>query len=198
VIIEQQVSVEELQRKLSEHITSLDKQRKEESERFDKELSERTQLAETERRKQLAEYQEQERKRDERRKAEEELVAQRAREEREARIALETSLAAAEEARKKQEEKLKWLVDEINRQEFIEEQHQKSLATFLSSNEFTTSNPTEVNVEHPVAPLNAEHPVAPLNAEHPGEAVQGTTGATPDTPLMSDHLKQILRQAQRS
>ena len=185
---EVQVSVEELQRQLSERIAALDKQRKEESERFEREVSERTQLAEAERRKQLAEYQEQERKRDERRKAEEEAIAQRAKEEREAKIALEISLSKAEEARKAQEAKLQWLVDEINKQEFIEEQHRKSLEGKTAPAP-VNSSPTEINVEHPVAPLNAEHP---------GEAVQGTTGETPDTPLMSDHLKHILRQAQRS
>lgn len=187
--MEQQTSVEELQRQLTERIAALDKQRKEESERFEKELSERTQLADAERQRQLAEYKEQERKRDEKRRQEEEAEALRAKEEREAKIALEISLAKAEEARKAQEEKLKWLVDEINKQEFIEEQHRKS---------FEGKKAAIPSTVHEESTINVEHPEAPINTAHPGEAVQGTDGETPDTPLMSDHLKHILRQATRN
>lgn len=178
-------SIEELQKQLVEKIATIDKQRKEEAARFEKETTERNQLAEAERQRQLAEYQEHQKRRDEKRRAEEELAAKRVQEERSRRIALENSIAAAEEARKVQEEKLQWLINEINNQEFIEEQHRKSLQ---SKTPVTGENPANVNIEHPEAPLNALAP---------GEAVQGTSGDTPEDNLMSTHLKCILRQAQR-
>jgi hypothetical protein len=182
------VNVEELQRQLSERIEALDKQRKEQAEQFSKEVAERAQLAEAERQQRLAEYQEAEKKREAKKAKEEAEAQERAQEVTRARIALENSLAAAEEARKLQESKLQWLVDEINKQEFIEEQHKKAMQSAATAPPSEPSSTTEINVEHPVPPLNAANP---------GEAVQGTDGNTPDTPLMSDHLKQILRQATR-
>lgn len=181
------LDVEALQRQLTESIEALGKQRKEEAARFEKETKERNQLAEAERQRQLAEYQENQKRRDEKRRAEEELAAKRVQEERARRTSLENSLAAAEEARRKQEERLQWLVSEINKQEFIEEQHRKSLQSTAQS-AHVNEKPTDINVEHPEAPLNTLAP---------GEAVQGTSGDTPEDNLMSTHLKHILRQATR-
>jgi hypothetical protein len=179
---------EALAQQLTERIKALDKQRLEESERFNKQLAEQQQLAEAERQQRLAAYQEADKKREAKKAKEEAEAQERAQEATRARIALENSLAAAEEARKLQESKLQWLVDEINKQEFIEEQHKKAMQSAATAPSSEPSSTTEINVEHPVPPLNAANP---------GEAVQGTDGNTPDTPLMSDHLKQILRQATR-
>lgn len=98
---------------------------------------------------------------------------------------IEAANNAAQEAKRQQEEKLEWLRNEISRQEFIEEQHRKALESIKNQ---VTQEETEnkINVEHPVAPDNK------------GEAVSGTEGETPKTPLMSEHLKQVLRQATRS
>jgi hypothetical protein len=183
------VDVDSLQRQLTERIEALDKQRKEQAEQFNKEVQERMQLAEAEHQQRLAEYQEAEKKREAKRLKEETEEQERVQEATKARIALENSLAAAEEARKEQEAKLQWLVSEISKQEFIEEQHRKAM-----------QNPTAATVEESTTSteINVEHPVAPLNTANPGEAVKGTDGNTPESPLMSDHLKQILRQATRS
>ena len=179
------LDVDALQRQLAERIAQLDKQRKDEAERFNKEAADRLALAELERAAQLAAYQEAEKKRNAKKAAEEEAEKLRAQEARKVQVALENSLAAAEEARKAQEGKLAWLVAEINKQEFVEEQHRKAMQSAKVYVDESV-NPTEINVEHPSAP------------DAKGEAVQGTEGSTPGTPLMSEHLKMILRQAQRS
>ena len=95
---------------------------------------------------------------------------------------------AAQEAKQSQESKLKWLQEEIAKQEFIEEQHRKAVeSTRIAAQQSLKSEATtDINVEHPTAPDNK------------GNAVAGTDGNTPDTPLMSTHLKQILRQAKRT
>lgn len=179
-----ELDVESLQRQLAERIAALDKQRKEESARFEKEVAERETLASVERQQRIAEAEEINRRNEAKKAAEKEAEETRIRETRRAQIALENSLAAAEVARKAQEDKLAWLVNEINKQEFIEEQHKKAMQS--APRESTPEATTEINVEHPTAPDNN------------GNAVQGTTGDTPNSPLMSDHLKQILRQASRS
>ena len=178
------IDVEELQRQLAERIEALDKQRKEQAEQFAKEQAERTALSEMERKQQIAAYEEAEKKRNAKKAAKEEAERLRAQEAQRAKIALDNSLAAAEEARRLQEEKLAWLIAEINKQEFVEEQHSKSMK--IVNAPVSEVSPTEINVEHPTAPENW------------GNAVDGTEGATPSTPLMSEHLKYILRQAQRS
>jgi hypothetical protein len=180
-----EVNVESLQRQLSDRIEALDKQRKEQAEQFNKEVAERALLADMERAQQVAVYQENERRRNEKKAAEEAAEQLRVREATKAKIALENSLAAAEEARRLQEVKLSWLVEEISKQEFIEEQHKKAMQSPAVVETAVLGDAVEINVEHPAAPDNK------------GNAVQGTTGDTPENSLMSDHLKQILRQAQR-
>ena len=180
-----EVNVEALQKQLSERIEALDKQRKEQTEAFNREVAERAQVADIERAKQLAVYQELQNKRNAKKASEEAAEQLRTQEDIKAKLALERSLAAAEEARRLQEEKLAWLVGEINKQEFIEEQHKKAMQSSAFVELVTLGGTVDINVEHPVAPDNK------------GNAVQGTTGDTPESILMSDHLKQILRQAQR-
>jgi hypothetical protein len=180
------IEVETLQKQLQERIEALDKQRKEESERFNKELIERAQLAEQERQARIEEYKEQSRKREEKKAKELAEEQERQKEETRKRIALETALGAAEEARKKQEEKLAWLQQEINKLEFVEEQHRKTMQ------QPTTPVITEENQ------VDVENPKAPVNPEAPADAVKETDGSTPDSNLMSTHLKRILRQATRS
>ena len=178
------LDVEILQRQLAERIAQLDKQRKDEAERFNKEAAERLALAELERAAQLSAYQEAEKKRNAKRAAEEEAEQLRVQAARKAQVALENNLAAAEEARRLQEAKLAWLVAEINKQEFVEEQHAKRMQS--TTVVIAEQSATEINVEHPTAPDNL------------GNAVQGTEGVTPADELMSSHLKHILRQATRS
>lgn len=182
------VDVDALQRQLTERIEALDKQRKEQAEQFNKEVADRAQLADAERQQRLAEYQEAEKKREAKKVKEEAEEQERVQEATKARIALENSLAAAEEARKLQEAKLQWLVSEISKQEFIEEQHRKAMQSSTVAPASEPAGTTEINVENPVAPLNAANP---------GEAVQGTGGETPESNTMSTHLKHILRQTQR-
>lgn len=178
------IDVDALQRQLAERIEMLDRQRREQAAQFNKEVEDRASLAAMERAQQLAKYEEDQKRRDAKKLAEAEAEQIRAQEATRARIALENSLAAAEEARKAQEEKLQWLVSEIAKQEFIEEQHSKAMQSTAIAIGPTEYVPTAVNVENPVAPDNK------------GDAVEGTSGAT-QSELMSNHLKHILRQATR-
>ena len=98
----------------------------------------------------------------------------------------ELAANAAQEAKLKQEAKLRWLQEEIQKQEFIEEQHRKAMQAPAQVVPVVNETSTEINVEHPTAPDNK------------GNAVEGTEGSTPETPLMSHHLKHILRQATRT
>lgn len=176
-------NIEVLQKNLEEQIAALSEQRRKETLKYEEEKSERSRLADLERKEQLEAYEKRAASlREVERKKLAALDAERREVERikhEAELALNAQLAAKTE----QEARLKWLRDEIAKQEFIEEQHRKTLAP----SQETAVEPlsTEINVEHPVAPDNN------------GEAVAGTDGATPEHPLMSDHLKHILRQATR-
>jgi hypothetical protein len=179
------VDVQKLQHDLEERIAALDKQRREEKERYDKEVADRNALAEFERAETLKKHQAREAEFRARKEAEAEAAQKRAQEELRLRKQLESDLAAADEAKRLQQEKLEWLQNEIAKQEFIEEQHRKAMQS-QSVAPAAEPDQIEINVEHPVAPDNK------------GEAVQGTDGSTPDAPLMSDHLKHILRQATRN
>lgn len=178
------IDIDALQRQLAERIASLDKQRQEQVAQFNAEAAKRSALADMERAQQLAKYEEENRRREAKKIAEQEAEQKKLQEDRRLRIETENALAAAEEARKKQEDKLQWLMSEIAKQEFIEEQHAKAMQSAPVVE--TVVGVAEINVEHPQAP------------DAKGEAIQGTSGDTPSTPLMSDHLKTILRQAQRS
>jgi hypothetical protein len=174
-----------LQQELAGRIASLDKQRKEEAEKFAQEVAERNAQVEMERAENLRRYQAMEAERKAKKEAEIEAAQKRAQEELRLRKQLESDLAAADEAKRLQQEKLEWLQNEIARQEFIEEQHRKAMQSPIGAPSVEVDQ-IETNVENPVAPDNK------------GEAVQGTDGTTPDHPLMSDHLKTILRQATRT
>lgn len=175
-----------LEKELRDKIAALDKQRKEEKERFEKEVADRNALAEAERKQRIEEHQKREEEHRQRKEKELAAIAQQKREAESKQRDAELASNAAEEAKREQERKLQWLKDEIAKQEFIEEQHRKTLET-AKKVPVVPSDGTEptINVEHPVAPDNK------------GNAVVGTEGATPETPLMSHHLKQILRQATR-
>ena len=183
-------SIDVLQKQLAERIAALDAQRKEEAERFNKEVAERNALAEIERQERLAAFQKAEEQRAAKKKAEAEAEQKRTQEETRLRKQLESDLAAADEAKRLQQEKLEWLRNEIAKQEFVEEQHRKA----IQNAQVAVVVPEDVD---PTA-IDVENPVAPLNKLAPGEAVDGTDGKTPDSPLMSVHLKHILRQATRS
>src|ERR1035437_949265 len=178
------IDIDALQKQLAERINALDKQRKEQAENFNREVADRAALDTMERAQQLALYQEAEVRREAKKAAEEAAEGLRLQEARRVQTALENSLAAAEEARKEQEGKLAWLIAEINNQEFVEEKHRKAMQSAPVVEAVVGA--TEINVEHPQAPDNL------------GNAVQGTDGDTPSTNLMSDHLKSILRQANRA
>lgn len=177
--------IAELEKQLRERMAQLDAQRKEEAERFAKEQAKRNAVAEMERDESLRRHQEAEAQR--RAEKEAKAVAQQKRAQEEFRLQkqLENELSSAEEAKRLQQEKLQWLINEIAKQEFIEEQHKKAMQS-QSVSSVENSDITEVNVEHPAAPNNK------------GEAVAGTEGSTPETALMSEHLKHILRQATRT
>jgi len=181
-------NIEVLQKQLKDQIEALAEQRRQETLNYEHEVAERNRLAELERKERIEEYEKRtEAIREAERKNKEALDAEKREVERTRREA-EQALNAQLEAKEAQEKQLEWLRLEISKQEFVEEQHRKSIANIKAQDTTASADTktTEINVEHPLAPDNK------------GEAVQGTEGLTPETPLMSDHLKKILRQATRA
>jgi hypothetical protein len=177
--------IEELQKQLIEKIFSLDKQRKEEAARFESELAQRNAMAEMERKQRLEKHQKAEEEHRAKKQRELDAIEEQKREVARKQKEAELAVNAAQEDRRQQEAKLKWLQEEIAKQEFVEEQHHKRLETAVQTVTTEAVEDSTISVEHPVAPDNK------------GNAVVGTEGSTPDSPLMSHHLKHILRQATR-
>lgn len=179
------MNIEELQLELQRKIEKLDEERKANAVRAEKERSDLILSIEIERKERLDAYNKKVAEHEARRKAEDaEREAQRVQEVAE-RIATEQKQAALDQALRLQREKLEWLTTAISNAEFSEEQHKKSIENTRIAPIFERAETGEINVEHPQAPSNA------------GEAVIGTDGSTPDSQLMSAHLRQILRQATR-
>ena len=178
-------NIEELQKLLEDQIAKLGEERQANALQFTKEREEATRIANTERAKQADEYNAKiaAREAEKKRRDAEELEKQR--QDRATRLANEQKQYELDEALRKQREKLEWLTNEISKAEFTEEQFKKSMESQRSAIIITSPTVENINVEYPEAPSNG------------GEAVAGTTGDTPDTPLMSQHLRHILRQAER-
>lgn len=178
--------IADLEKQLKERIEALDKQRKEEADNYAMEVAQRNAIAEAERLERIEQAKNAAERRKERERKREEEENKRRAESDKIRLEAERALNLAEEARRKQEEKLEWLQNKLAEVEFLEEQHSKTVQSPI----VTPSYGLEENI-------NIEHPEAPVNIEAPGDAVKGTDGNTPNTPLMSVHLKHILRQATR-
>jgi len=178
-------TMKELQAQLAEKIAKLDEERRENAKRNQEEREKMLLEVELERKERLEKYQEQinarEKAQREKEKADE-LVRQKELAE---RMATEQKQAALDETLRLQREKLDWLTKAIADAEFVEEQHRKSL-------ENSRNIPTTVEEG---AAVSAEYPQSCASG---GAAAEGTSGSTPETPLMSNHLKSILRQATRS
>lgn len=172
-------TVDELQKILEERIQKLDEDRRRDAELLAKERAEILELAASERNKQLEANRAAEERARHRKVAEQEAEQERIRKTREEQLLLEQKQNAADELVSQQRAKLEWLENEIAKVEFIEEQHQKAMESARS-----VLQPPPVTDETVVT--------------KPGDAVSGTEGSTPETPLMSQHLKSILRQAQRT
>jgi len=182
-------TIEELEKQLQERIEALDKQRREEAAKFEEEKARRDALREAEKLEWLEQIRAKESARlEKKRKDEEELEKARQENER-IRIEAERALNAADTARIKQEEKLNWLLNRISEVEFMEDQRNKARQNALIVPITEVLNPADINVEHPESPVNKDKP---------GNAVEGTEGSTPENASMSFHLKQILRQAGRN
>lgn len=182
------MNIEELQLELEKKIAKLDQERKENAAVYAKEREEMLLTVEMERKQRLAEYQakvavHEEKEKQAKLKAEADKQAETAK-----RMAAEQKQLALDEVLRVQREKLEWLETAISNAEFSEEQHKKTLET----QRVITSAGNEA-----YETINVEHPEAPVNLTEPGGAVVGTDGDTPENPLMSQHLKSILRQATR-
>jgi hypothetical protein len=123
------------------------------------------------------------------RQAAAEAEEQRKREETASRIRIEYEQNAMAENLRLQKEGAERLIRELENTEFLEEQYRKSLEPTKLPDLRAGSHKFEINIEHPEAPVSAVEP---------GGAVGGTSGETPSNPEMSDHLKHILRQAERT
>jgi hypothetical protein len=180
-------SIEELQQQLTDKIARLDEERKIHAAQFAKEREEALQDAAMERAKQVEEYNKIVAAREKQAAEEASAAQEKLRIEKAERLANERAQNELQETLRLQREKLEWLTNEITKAEFSEEQHRKAMAD-MRIVPVTPVLSTDINVEHPEAPLNTLAP---------GEAVIGTDGNTPNNPLMSEHLRSILRQATR-
>jgi hypothetical protein len=179
-------TLKELEAALVEHIAKLDEDRRLNAETNAKERAEALEIAAAERTKQLETIRAAEEKARQRKIAEQEHEQERARKEREAQIEIEQRLNAATELERQHREKLERLTQEINKAEFAEELHRKLLENLKTLPPVETIEGAEVSVEYPQTCADG------------GTSSAGTEGNTPETPLMSQHLRNILRQSQRS
>ncbi len=178
---------EELMQDLVDTQSKLEQERKAMAAQLQKEREEMLLLAQAERRSQLEAYQKKVEEH-ERKKREEEAAAEaRKNQEIAAKAAADQAAAKADEAYRLYQAKLGEVESAIAEAEFSEEKHRKALEDAKLMKVPVEDFPVETGI-------NVEHPTAPDNK---GEAVAGTEGSTPES-TMSQHLKHILRQAQRS
>lgn len=181
-------TIEELQKQLQDQIAALSEQRREEAERAEAEARQRKEWDDLERQQKLKEHREREDAHRQRRAKEMEEAEEQKREAAKKMAEAESAQNAAIEAKRQQEALLEQLRVQIANAEFAEEQHRKRMESLRAKPAAAGASST--------AEINIEHPEAPVNAEAPGDAVQGT-GGLEEGPLMSQHLKHILRQATR-
>jgi hypothetical protein len=108
------------------------------------------------------------------------------------RQADEQILNAALEREKFLRKQLETLQAEQQAKAFAQEQNEKRAKERQEELERTLA---ETRAAYSKSSINVEHPQAPDNK---GNAVEGTDGRTPSSPAMSPHLRQILRQHNRS
>ena len=178
------MNIEELQVMLQEKIQKLDEERKANALQQAKEREALLLDMDIERKQRLDEYQAKVAILEARKKAEEEAKeAQRTKEASE-RMAAEQKQNALDDTLRLQREKLEWLSTAISNAEFSEEQHRKHLEDLRVLPPFTECQGAEVSAEYPQTCADG------------GASAPGTEGSTQNE-LMSSHLKNILRQAQR-
>jgi hypothetical protein len=174
-------TLEELQAVLAERIQGLDEERKANTLQQAKAREEMLREAEIERKQRLEEYERKVEALEAKKKAETEAKEAKCRKENEKRLLSEQKQNALDETLRLQREKLEWLEKAISDAEFIEEQHRKALenAKLLPP------------MADPITKVSAEYPQTGADG---GASTPGTDGSTPETPLMSSHLRAILRQ----
>ena len=177
---------EELMAELSETQARLAEERKQMHAKLQQEREEMLLVAQAERQEQLVKYQERVAEIERKRKEESDAAEARRIQEVAAKAAADQREAKAAEEYRLYHEKLEEVVKAIAEAEFSEEKHRKDLDDAKRMRPVVEGFPgeDEINVEYPVPPDNK------------GEAVAGTEGIQ-ESPLMSRHLKHILRQAQR-
>jgi len=104
------------------------------------------------------------------------------------------------EAQRKEEEKRRAEAETAHNQaeakKAVEKSRQEALKKkFLELQILREKKQKAAEIVHTASQLEPE---APVNVKNPGDAVEGTGGETPDTPLMSEHLRKILRQSARN
>lgn len=182
-----ELTVDELRKQLSDQLETLAKKRKEETEQMTKEKEEKLLIEQAERAEKIRI--EREKQSEHKRRVEAERVERESKIQKETaeRLEFERKQNETEELNRQLREKLEYIQNEIHRAEFVEEQHRKT----------RENNTVVISQTRPTGEINVEYPTAPLNANKPGEAVDGTDGLETG-PLMSQHLKHILRQASRA
>jgi len=178
------MTIEELQQQLADKIAKLDAERQTNAAKAAKEREELLLSIEIERRERAEAYEKKVAEHESKRRAEEaEREAQRTRDVAE-RVAAEQKQAALDHTLQVQREKLEWLTTAISNAEFDEEKHRKAIEG-MRVQPIADVEVNEVSADYPQTCADG------------GASAEGTTGDTPETPLMSMHLRQILRQANK-
>jgi outer membrane PBP1 activator LpoA protein len=177
-------SLEELQAALAERIQKLDEERRINAEHHAKEQADMLLEAELERKQRIDEYQAKVAVLEARKQAEEAAKEAQRRQELSERLAAEQKQSVLDETLRLQREKLEWLTKATSEAKFNEEKNRKAMENLRV---LPAAEPTgeEVSAEYPQTGADG------------GAAAKGTEGSTPENELMANHLRQILRQANR-
>jgi hypothetical protein len=171
------MNIEDLQAQLLRKMSDLEDERKRNAAAFEKERKELFDLSAIERTKQVEAYNKKLEEHKARQAAKDAEEVEKARKALTDKNQLEQKQYEVEETLRLQREKLAWLEQQIANAEFSEEQFKKT----QESQRLSISNPVVISSDEGL----------------PGESATGTDGNT-QTEQMSDHLKHILRLANRT
>lgn len=172
------MQTEDLQKALKETVLKQEEEHREKAALLAKQKEKAKAAAEEERNRRIKAQQEAEDKAKQRKLAEQKAEQERLKAERDAQMELERKQNEAAEEMRKQQEEATAIEKALAQAQFMEEQNKKALEE--------------------LAAASVEISETAKLATKPGDPVEGIHGNTPETPLMSQHLRELLRQDSRN
>lgn len=173
------MQTEDLQKALKETVLKQEEEHREKAALLAKQKEKAKAAAEEERNRRIKAQQEAEDKAKQRKLAEQKAEQERLKAERDAQMELERKQNEAAEEMRKQQEEAAAIEKALAQAQFMEEQNKKALEELAAAASVEISETTKL-------------------ATKPGDPVEGIHGNTPETPLMSQHLRELLRQDSRN